>query len=188
MDRLTLNDASVTIKKETSGALGYGFRCGFLGALHMDVFCERLSKEYGADVIITTPTVPYKVTLANGDERVIENPCDFPTQQKIQFVQEPTVLATVMAPEAYTGVVMELCISKRGTVEEHSLVGDRVLLRYVLGLAELVDDFFSQLKSLTKGFASLDYVEGTYRKAELQRLDLLVNGKPVDAFARIVHK
>lgn len=189
MEKLTLNDASVTMKKESSGALGYGFRCGFLGMLHLDVFCQRLQQEYDAEVIITTPTVPYKITLLNGEQQIIENPSDYPLNQKIKKIEEPTVVATMVTPQEYTGVIMELCTSRRGTMLEHShLSGDRVLLKYILGLSELAESFFHDLKSLTKGYASLDYLEGDYREAELRRMDLLVNGKPVDAFARITHK
>eukprot|EP00210_Caulerpa_lentillifera_P001187 g1143.t1 len=189
MEKLTLNDASVSMKKESSGALGYGFRCGFLGMLHLDVFCQRLEQEYSAQVIITTPTVPYKLTLLNGEEKIIENPCDYPLSVKIKRVEEPTVEAVMVAPEDYTGVIMELCTSRRGTMVEHThLSRNRVLLKYILGLSELAEQFFHDLKSLTKGYASLDYKEGFYREAESHRMDLLVNGKTVDALARIVHK
>ena len=157
--------------------------------LHLDVFCDRLSQEYGVDVIVTTPTVPYRITLWSEEERTLQNPCDFPTDQKVKRVQEPTVRITIVAPEEYTGAVIKLCTSRRGTMQEHThLSGNRVLFRYTMGFAELAEDFFSDLKSLTKGYASLDYQEGEYRDADLQRLDILVNGKPVEAFARIIHK
>lgn len=189
IEKLTLNDASVEMSREHSVALGYGFRCGFLGMLHLDVFCERLAQEYNADVIITTPTVPYRVALTKGQELTIQNPSDFPLDTRVTRVQEPTVQMTIVAPEVYTGSIMKSCTARRGALTSHShLSGDRVLLQYIMGKAELAENFFSELKSITRGFATMDYKEGEYRDAEMQRLDLLVNGDPVDAFTRIVHK
>lgn len=189
MERLTLNDASVTVKRENSAALGAGFRCGFLGLLHMDVFQQRLEQEHGAAVIVTAPTVPARVELPSGESLELQNPSEFPTATKISAVWEPTVRATVVVPAEYVGAVMQLCQARRGEMLEHAVLGPgRALLRYALPLAELGGDFYDELKSSSSGYASFDYEEGEYRQADLLRLDLLVNGEVVDAMARIVHR
>lgn len=189
MDRLTLNDSSVTVRRENSNALGSGFRCGFLGMLHMDVFRQRLEQEYGADILLTAPTVPYEVELLDGTVSQLENPCDFPSPTKLARVSEPIVTAMMLTPAEYVGKIMELCQGKRGVMQEHSHLGStRVILKYTLPLSELAADFFNDLKSISQGYASLDYEEGEYQEAPLQRLDLLVNGEPIDAMSRIVHK
>eukprot|EP00195_Chlamydomonas_chlamydogama_P016553 CAMPEP_0202908548 /NCGR_PEP_ID=MMETSP1392-20130828/46429_1 /ASSEMBLY_ACC=CAM_ASM_000868 /TAXON_ID=225041 /ORGANISM="Chlamydomonas chlamydogama, Strain SAG 11-48b" /LENGTH=570 /DNA_ID=CAMNT_0049597945 /DNA_START=323 /DNA_END=2035 /DNA_ORIENTATION=+ len=189
MEKLTLNDASVVVKKETSDALGPGFRCGFLGMLHMEVFMQRLEQEYGASVVTTTPTVPYIVDLGQGSTLELEKASDFPLDIKVNGILEPTVNATIVVPSEYVGRVIELCQSRHGEQVEHAAMGPgRTLLRYVLPLAELASDFYSELKSKTQGYATFDYEEGEYRPANLQRLDILVHGKVVDALARMVHR
>mmetsp|Transcript_26179 Transcript_26179/g.73383 ORF Transcript_26179/g.73383 Transcript_26179/m.73383 type:complete len:542 (+) Transcript_26179:221-1846(+) len=189
MEQLTLNDSSVAVKRENSDALGAGFRCGFLGLLHLDVFLQRLEQEYGASVITTAPTVPFRVHYPDGKIEEIYNPASFPVGTKIAMVEEPTVHATVILPDEYVGTIMELCLSRRGEQTEHaSLGGQRSLLRYTLPLSELGSDFYDALKSRSRGYASFDYEEGEYRPADLQRLDLLINGDPVDALARVVHR
>ncbi|KAL4425285.1 hypothetical protein ABPG75_009301 [Micractinium tetrahymenae] len=189
MERLTLNDASVTVRRENSNALGAGFRCGFLGLLHMDVFRQRLEQEHGASVIVTAPTVPCRVVLPGGEERELQNPAEFPTSTKIAAVWEPTVAATIVTPNDYVGSIMQLCQDRRGDMQEHAVLGaGRTLLKYHLPLAELGGDFYDELKSVSSGYASFDYEEAEYRVADLQRLDILINGEAVDALARIVHR
>lgn len=189
MQRLTLNDSSVTVKRENSNALGAGFRCGFLGLLHMDVFRQRLEQEHGASVIVTAPTVPVRVELLTGETLELQNPSEFPQNQRITSVFEPTVRATIIVPAEMVGSVMTLCQERRGELVEHSVLGaTRALLRYSLPLAELGGDFYDELKSASSGYASFDYEEGEYRRADLVRLDVLVNGEAVDALARVVHR
>lgn len=189
VERLTLNDASVTVRRENSAALGAGFRCGFLGLLHMDVFRQRLEQEHGASVIVTAPTVPARLELASGETLELQNPSEFPLNTKVSAVYEPTVRATIIVPTDMVGSVMTLCQERRGEMLEHSVLSaTRAMLRYLLPLAELGGDFYDELKSSTSGYASFDYEEGEYRHADLVRLDLLVNGEAVDALARIVHR
>ena len=189
MHKLTLNDASVVYRRENSNALGAGFRCGFLGLLHMDVFRQRLEQEHGATVIITAPTVPIKVYTADKSCIELQNPSEFPTNQRIIKVEEPTVLSTIILPSEMLGSAMTLCQERRGEMMEHTnLSSNRVMLRYVLPLAELGGDFYDELKSLSSGYASFDYEEGEYRAADLVRMDVLVNGDPIDALARVVHR
>lgn len=189
MEKLTLNDNSVSVKRESSDALGAGFRCGFLGMLHMEVFMQRLQDEHGAHVITTQPTVPYIVDLGGGDTRTLTSAAEFPTHCKVVGVQEPTVQCSIVTPSVSVGRVMTLCAERRGDLMEHSHVGgERALLRYTLPLAELATDFYSRLKSATQGYASFDYEPGPYRVAALQRLDVMVNGAVVDALARVVHR
>lgn len=190
MNKLTLNDASVSFKRENSNALGAGFRCGFLGLLHMDVFKQRLEQEYGTSIIITAPTVPIAIKKESGDWINLDNPADFPTKERIRSVIEPTILSTIILPSEMLGSAMTLCQSRRGELVEHAPLGgsNRVMIRYVLPLAELGTDFYDELKSLSSGYASFDYEEHESREADLVRLDILVNGEPVDALARIVHR
>ncbi|PSC76214.1 translation factor GUF1 mitochondrial isoform X1 isoform B [Micractinium conductrix] len=189
VERLTLNDASVTVRRENSNALGAGFRCGFLGLLHMDVFRQRLEQEHGASVIVTAPTVPCRVVLPGGEELELQNPAEFPLNTKVAAVWEPTVAATVVTPNEFVGSIMQLCQDRRGDLEEHAVLGaGRTLLKYHLPLAELGGDFYDELKSLSSGYASFDYEEAEYRSADLQRLDILINGESVDALARVVHR
>lgn len=192
MNQLTLNDRSVTIQKESSFALGAGFRLGFLGTLHCSVFEDRLRQEHGASLIITPPSVPYKVVWRDGREEVLQSPADFPdpdaSHLKVAEVLEPYVLATVTMPEEYLGKVIELCEANRGVQHDISFfTATQVILKYDIPLQHLVDDFFGKLKGATKGYASLDYEDAGFRRSNLQKLQLLVNKEPVDAVARIVH-
>lgn len=191
IDQLLLNDRSVTVQKESSDALGAGFRLGFLGTLHCSVFQDRLRQEHGANVIITPPTVPCKVIWKDGTESMITNPVHFPDDShrpKIAELQEPYILATLTFPEEYLGRVLELCEANRGEQRElEFFTSTQVILKYELPLAQLVDDFFGKLKGATKGYASLDYEESNYRRSNIVKLQLLVNKAPVDALARVVH-
>lgn len=192
MNQLTLNDRSVTLSKEVSHALGAGFRLGFLGTLHCSVFEDRLRQEHGASIIITPPSVPFKVVWRDGREEVITNPAFFPDDaamhNKIAELQEPYVRCTVTLPEEYLGTVIELCEAARGTQTELSFfTATQVILKYDLPLAHLVEDFFGKLKGATKGYATLDYEDAGFRRSQLMKLQLLINKEPVDAVARIIH-
>ena len=192
INQVTLNDRSVTVHKESSEALGGGWRLGFLGTLHCSVFEDRLRQEHGASIIITPPTVPFKVLWTDGKEDIIKNPADFPDKDqmlnRVAELQEPYVTVTVTLPEDYLGKVIELCEANRGEQKELSFfTSDQVILTYDLPMAQLVDDFFGKLKGVTKGYATLDYEEAEYRKSNITKLQLLVNKAPVDAVARVVH-
>ncbi|WP_091459473.1 translation elongation factor 4 [Micromonospora inyonensis] len=188
LDKLKLNDAALTYEPETSGALGFGFRCGFLGLLHLEIIRERLEREFNLDLISTAPNVVYRTIQEDGEEVVVTNPSEYPTS-KIAEVYEPTVRATVLTPNDYVGAVMELCQGRRGSLLGMDyLSADRVELRYTLPLAEIIFDFFDQLKSRTKGYASLDYEPSGEQSSELVKVDILLHGEPVDAFSAIVHK
>jgi GTP-binding protein LepA len=188
LERLQLNDAALVWEPETSAALGFGFRCGFLGLLHLEIVRERLEREFDLTLIATAPNVVYRVVLDDGSVRVVTNPSEFPVG-KIAEINEPIVRATVLAPSEYIGAIMELCQGRRGTLlGMEYLSEDRVELRYTLPLAEIIFDFFDSLKSKTRGYASLDYeVEGE-QAADLVKVDILLQGEPVDAFSTIVHK
>lgn len=190
MQRLTLNDASVMVQREHSTALGAGFRCGFLGLLHMDVFRQRLEQEHGASVIVTAPTVPVSIELASGSTIQITSPSEYPQSVRISKVWEPTVHATIVAPTEIVGGIMNLAQERRGDLVDHSVLSgsNRAVLRYILPLQELGGDFYDELKSISSGYASFDYEDGEPRPADLVRLDVLVNGEVVDALARIVHR
>ncbi|MDT0451559.1 translation elongation factor 4 [Streptomyces hesseae] len=188
LDKLQLNDAALVYEPETSAALGFGFRVGFLGLLHLDVVRERLEREFGLDLIATAPNVVYNVRMEDGVEYVVTNPSEFP-EGKIAEVHEPVVKATVLAPTEFVGAIMELCQSRRGTMMGMDYLSeDRVELRYTLPLAEIVFDFFDQLKSKTRGYASLDYEPTGEQTAELVKVDILLHGDKVDAFSAITHK
>ena len=188
LDKLKLSDAALAYEPETSVALGFGFRCGFLGLLHLEIVTERLEREFGLDLIATAPSVVYEVTMDDGKEITVTNPSEFPTG-KVKQVLEPIVRATILAPKDYVGVIMELCQGRRGTMIDMQYLGeDRVQLRYTLPLAEIVFDFFDQLKSKTQGYASLDYEEAGLEQGDLVKVDLLLQGEQVDAFSAIVHK
>ena len=188
LDRLKLNDAALHYEPETSVALGFGFRCGFLGLLHLEIIRERLEREFNLELISTAPNVVYRVILEEGDEHIVTNPSEFPTG-KVAEVYEPVVRATVLTPQDYVGAVMELCQGRRGTMLGMDYLStERVELRYTLPLAEIIYDFFDQLKSRTKGYASLDYEPSGEQLAELVKVDILLHGDPVDAFSAIVHK
>ncbi|MEQ8842534.1 MAG: translation elongation factor 4 [Acidimicrobiales bacterium] len=189
LEKLRLNDSSFTYEPETSGALGFGFRCGFLGLLHMEIVRERLEREFGLSLISTAPSVEYHVTKTDGTEVVVSNPSQLPPAGEIQHIAEPYLKATVLAPTDYTGTIMDLCQTRRGEMSKMEYLSpERVELHYRLPLAEVVIDFFDQLKSRTQGYASLDYETDDYAIDSLVRVDILLHGDPVDAFSAIVHK
>jgi GTP-binding protein LepA len=187
LDKLQLNDASLVYEPETSTALGFGFRCGFLGLLHMEIVRERLEREFDLVLISTAPNVVYRVVTESGDESIVTNPSEFP-EGKIAHVYEPVVRATVLAPSDYVGTIMELCQGRRGILlGMEYLSADRVEIRYTMPLGEIIFDFFDQLKSRTRGYASLDYERAGEQEASLVKVDILLQGVPVDAFSQIVH-
>ncbi len=189
IEKLTLNDPSVNVEKESSTALGLGFRCGFLGLLHMDVFKQRLDQEYGLSIIATSPTVLYKVFLPGGKQIEVENPSDFPDDVKIDKVLEPYIDATIILPKEYLGGILKLCQNRRGAQKDLTYLDeDRVILKYSLPLTEVVIDFYDKLKSLSAGYASFDYEISGYQESDLVKMNILLNGEPVDALATIVHK
>jgi GTP-binding protein LepA len=188
LDKLKLSDAALVYEPETSVALGFGFRCGFLGLLHLEIVTERLEREFGLDLIATAPSVIYEVTMEGGREITVTNPSEYPGG-KIKKVLEPMVKATILSPKDYVGTIMELCQERRGNMIDMQYLGeDRVQLRYSLPLAEIVFDFFDQLKSRTKGYASLDYEESGLAEGDLVKVDILLQGDQVDAFSAIVHR
>jgi GTP-binding protein LepA len=187
LDKLRLNDAALVYEPETSLALGFGFRCGFLGLLHMEIVRERLERESGLSLISTAPTVVYRVVTEAGDELTVTNPSEFP-EVKISAVYEPVVRATVLAPADYIGAIMEMCQGRRGVLlGMEYLSADRVEIRYTMPLGEIIFDFFDQLKSRTRGYASLDYEPAGEQEADLVKVDILLQGQPVDAFSQVVH-
>ncbi len=189
LDRLRLNDAALVFEPESSAALGFGFRCGFLGLLHMEIVRERLEREFGLELITTAPNVAYRVTVSGGGTVTVSNPSDLPEAGSTERIEEPFVNAMVLCPSEYIGAVMELCQSRRGTLQTMEYLSEeRVELRYQLPLAEIIFDFFDQLKSRTRGYASLDYEPSGYRAADLVKVDVLLQGEPIDAFSAIVHK
>ncbi len=189
LEKLQLNDASLVFEPETSVALGFGFRCGFLGLLHMEVIKERLEREYDLSLLTTAPNVIYHAYLTNGERLDIDNPSNLPDATTIDRIEEPYVKATVIAPKEYVGAVMELSQEKRGEYDTMTyLDASRVLLTYQLPLSEIIYDYFDRLKSATRGYASLDYELSNYRASELVKLDILLNGEPVDALSAIVHR
>ncbi|MDQ1250860.1 MAG: GTP-binding protein LepA [Actinomycetota bacterium] len=188
LDKLKLNDAALVFEPESSAALGFGFRIGFLGLLHLEIVRERLEREFGLDLISTAPNVVYRVLMDDGAEHVVTNPSEFPTG-KVAEVYEPVVRSTILAPTEFVGTVMELCQQRRGVLQGMDYLSeDRVELRYTLPLAEIVFDFFDQLKSRTRGYASLDYEPSGEQAADLVKVDVLLQGEKVDAFSAIVHK
>nr|WP_139377172.1 translation elongation factor 4 [Halobacillus hunanensis] len=189
LERLELNDSSLQYEAETSQALGFGFRCGFLGMLHMEIIQERIEREYKIDLITTAPSVIYKVTLTDGEETEVDNPSMMPDNQKLEDVQEPYVKATIMVPNDYVGPVMEICQRKRGNFMDMQYLDDnRVNVVYEIPLSEIVYDFFDSLKSQTKGYASFDYELIGYRTSNLVKMDILLNGDTIDALSFIVHR
>jgi|TARA_B110000495_G_scaffold122562_1_gene106495 GTP-binding protein LepA len=189
LQKLRLNDSSFTYEPETSGALGFGFRCGFLGLLHMEIVRERLEREFGLSLITTAPSVEYRVTRTDGEIVEVDNPCDLPSAGEIRGIEEPFLLATLITPSAYTGTLMELCQERRGELEGITYLSpERVELKYHLPLAEVVIDFFDQMKSRTQGYASLDYETEGYRDSDLVRVDILLQGETVDAFSMVIHR
>jgi GTP-binding protein LepA len=188
MGKLRLNDASFTYEMETSAALGFGFRCGFLGLLHLEIIQERLSREFNLDLIATAPSVIYKITLTDGKEIEIHNPVDMPDVVRIKDIREPWIEATVITPDDYLGAVLKLCQDRRGNQKELTYVGNRAMVKYDLPLNEVVFDFYDRLKSVSKGYASFDYHLTDYREADLVKMQMLVNGEPVDALSMLVHR
>ena len=187
LEKLQLNDASLVYEPESSTALGFGYRCGFLGLLHMEIIQERLEREFGIDLITTAPSVVYQVTRTDGTVEMIDNPSRYPEPSVIAKVEEPYVLANIMVPESHVGAVMELCQERRGTFKDMEyLTPERLRISYELPLAEILLDFFDKLKSRTKGYASLDYEAIGYRETNLVKMDILLNGEPVDALSCIV--
>jgi GTP-binding protein LepA len=189
ISKLRLNDASFSFEMETSAALGFGFRCGFLGLLHMEIVQERLEREFGLSLIATAPTVEYRVRLRSGDTLAVDNPEMLPDPTSIEAIEEPRTKATIMVPQEYVGPMMELCQERRGEFGDMQYQpGDRVVLSYDLPLGEIIHDFYDQLKSRSKGYASLDYELDGFREEKLVKLDVLVSGQPVDALSMIVHR
>ncbi len=189
LEKLKLNDASLSFEMEDSKALGFGFRCGFLGLLHMDIIKERIEREFNLDIILTAPSVIYKVTLTNGDIITIDNPTKLPDRQNISYIEEPYIKTSIFSPTDYIGSIMELCQNKRGNfINMEYIDKTRVNMHYELPLSEIVYDFFDKLKSYTKGYASFDYEFIGYKVSELVKLDILLNGDIVDAFSVITHK
>ncbi len=186
--KLRLNDASFTYEMETSAALGFGFRCGFLGLLHLEIVQERLTREFNLDLIATAPSVIYKIKLTNGDEIELHNPADMPDPVKIDTIAEPWIKATIFTPDDYLGAVIKLCQDRRGSQRELSYVGSRAMVVYDLPLNEVVFDFYDRLKSISKGYASFDYQLEDYRVGDLVKMQILVNGEPVDALSMLVHR
>ena len=189
LEKLKLNDASLQYEPETSTALGFGFRCGFLGLLHLEIIEERLDREFDLSLITTSPSVIYKVYKTDGTEEELYNPSDLPVPQEISYMEEPIVKAEILTPKEYVGNIMEICQNRRGVyIDMKYLDQTRVTLIYELPLNEIIYDFFDNLKSKTKGYASFDYEFKEYRRAELVKLDIRVNGEGVDALSFIVHK
>ncbi len=189
LQKLKLNDASISYTPETSGALGFGFRCGFLGLLHMEIVKERLEREFDLALIATAPSVEYLVHRTDGEVDAVDNPADMPEPQRIDFIEEPYFKVSIITPKEYTGTLMELCQHRRGELDKlEYLSPERVELHYLIPLAEVVVDFFDQLKSRSQGYASLDYEPAGYRRSQLVKVDLLLNGVPADAFSTIVHR
>jgi GTP-binding protein LepA len=188
MGKLRLNDASFSFEMETSAALGFGFRCGFLGLLHLEIIQERLEREFNLNLIATAPSVVYKIALTNGQEIEIHNPVDMPDVVKIAEIREPWIRATILTPDDYLGSVLKLCQDRRGVQVDLSYVGSRAMVKYDLPLNEVVFDFYDRLKSVSKGYASFDYQLTEYKPADLVKMQILVNGEPVDALAMLVHR
>jgi GTP-binding protein LepA len=189
LEKLKLNDASITYAPESSGALGFGFRCGFLGLLHMEIVKERLEREFNLALIATAPSVEYRVHKTNGDIELCDNPADLPMPQSIDYIEEPYFRVSIITPKDYTGTLMDLCQTRRGDMTKlEYLSPERVELHYQIPLAEVVVDFFDQMKSRTQGYASLDYELSGYQRSNLVKVDLLLNGLPADAFSTIVHR
>ncbi len=188
MRKLKLNDAALQFEPETSQALGFGFRCGFLGMLHMEIVQERLEREYDLDLITTAPTVVYQVETTAGEVIEIHNPGDLPPVNKINEIREPIIQANILLPEAYIGAVISLCIEKRGVQKDMQFLGSQVSLVFLLPLSEVVLDFFDRLKSVSRGYASFDYEFVRFEASSLVKLDVLINGEKVDALSLIVHR
>lgn len=188
MGRLRLNDASFSFEMESSAALGFGFRCGFLGLLHLEIVQERLSREFDLDLISTAPSVVYKLAMRDGSTQELHNPADMPDVMKIEHVEEPWIRATILTPDEYLGAVLKLCQERRGLQIDLNYVGKRAMVVYDLPLNEVVFDFYDRLKSISKGYASFDYAITDYREGDLVKMSILVNAEPVDALSMLVHR
>ncbi|MFQ5542515.1 MAG: elongation factor 4, partial [Candidatus Binatia bacterium] len=189
LEKLSLNDSSFTFEGETSQALGFGFRCGFLGLLHLDIVRERLEREFGLSLITTAPTVVYEVTTRNGETMFIDNPVRLPAEMEVERIEEPYILATIHVPQEYLGNILGLCEEKRGSQKEIRYLGPkRVMVLYELPLNEIVFDFYDRLKSVSRGYASMDYEISGMRSSDLVKLDIRINGDPVDAMSMIIHR
>jgi GTP-binding protein LepA len=188
LDKLNLNDAALFYEPETSQALGFGFRCGFLGMLHMEIVQERLEREYGLNLITTAPTVIYEVNLTSGETIYIDNPSKLPQLDKVNEIREPMINADILVPQEYLGNVITLCIEKRGNQKKLHYVGKQISLTFELPMSEVVLDFFDRLKSVSRGYASFDYQFSRYQTASLVKLDILINNERVDALSSIVHR
>jgi len=188
MGRLRLNDASFSYEMETSAALGFGFRCGFLGLLHLEIIQERLEREFNLDLIATAPSVIYKIKMRDGSSLDLHNPADLPDVMKIEMIQEPWIRATILTPDDYLGAVLKLCQERRGAQIDLNYVGKRAMVTYDLPLNEVVFDFYDRLKSISKGYASFDYHLSEYRDGDLVKMQIMVNGEAVDALSMLVHR
>jgi GTP-binding protein LepA len=189
LEKLKLNDAAIVYEKDTSVALGFGFRCGFLGLLHLEVVQERLEREYGLSLILTAPSVRYRIRMRDGDEITIDNPALYPDPTRIETTLEPFIRATIIVPDRYMGAVMKLCLERRGTNTNYQyLTSDRLEMLFELPLAEVIYDFYDRLKSITQGYGSFDYDLLDYRETDLVKLDILINGERVDALSQLVHR
>jgi GTP-binding protein LepA len=188
MGKLRLNDASFSFEMETSAALGFGFRCGFLGLLHLEIIQERLEREFNLELIATAPSVVYRLGMTNGTALELHNPADMPDVVKIETISEPWIEATILTPDEYLGSVLKLCQERRGVQKDMNYVGTRAMVRYDLPLNEVVFDFYDRLKSISKGYASFDYHLTDYRESDLVKMSILVNGEPVDALSMLVHR
>jgi len=188
LQKLRLNDAALHFEPETSSALGFGFRCGFLGLLHLEIVQERLEREFNLDLVTTAPSVVYNVHLRNGETLHLHNPADMPDPTRILSIEEPWIKATIMVPDEYLGQVLKLCEERRGVQQDLTYAGTRALVVYKLPLNEVVFDFYDRLKSVTRGYASFDYHLDSYEEGDLVKLSILVNQEPVDALALIVHR
>jgi GTP-binding protein LepA len=188
MGRLRLNDASFSYEMESSAALGFGFRCGFLGLLHLEIIQERLTREFNLDLIATAPSVIYRIKLTSGEQIELHNPADMPDPVKIAEIEEPWIRATILTPDEYLGSVLKLCQDRRGIQVDLNYVGKRAMVIYDLPLNEVVFDFYDRLKSISKGYASFDYQLTDYREGDLVKMSILVNGEPVDALSMLVHR
>jgi GTP-binding protein LepA len=188
MGKLRLNDASFSYEMETSAALGFGFRCGFLGLLHLEIIQERLEREFNLDLISTAPSVVYHLRMTDGALKELHNPADMPDVMKIDAIEEPWIRATILTPDEYLGAVLKLCQDRRGIQIDLNYVGKRAMVVYDLPLNEVVFDFYDRLKSVSKGYASFDYHISDYREGDLVKMSVLVNGEPVDALSMLVHR
>ncbi len=190
IEKLQLNDASLTFKSESSSALGFGFHCGFLGLLHMEIIRDRLEREYGISVIVTIPNVSYKIYFKNNKIVIINNPSDFPESEKLKKIEEPYVLVTIFTKDLYIGNILSLCISKRGTIvgNQHYLTSGRIKISFEMPLSEIIYDFYDKLKTISKGYASFDYNFIGYKKSDLKKITVLVNHEKIEALSLLVHK